>query len=138
MDFSLIPIAALAVGILSFAYGRIWERKKIKREQEKERAYKKAAKDHGLAAQYLRIIVPRSFGSYGVYENVIVDQGLRERVTIYLGKQNTGTLQFDPYQLSQKQSRMLPHDCGRNRSGRNIQGELSRTGQTVAPLVTRG
>lgn len=98
-------IGALAFLLTAIGLGSGWlkDRRNLKRELKKERSYKKAAEDHGMAVQYLRIIAPKLFGSVSAYERAIPDQAFRERIRIYLGIQNPATAQFEPFQLTQDQ-----------------------------------
>ena len=98
-DFYLLAGLPILLTILGLSLQLSKDRKELRRE----RAYKKAAKDHGLAVRCLRIIVPKLIGSCGVYEEIIRDQDFRERIRTYLGELNPGTLQFEPFQLTHDQ-----------------------------------
>ena len=70
----------------------------------KEVAYKKAAKDHGLAIQYLKAIVPEFIdGVRLAFLTVIPDQALQGRIDTYLGKRKYKPQRFEPFQLSKDQ-----------------------------------
>ena len=102
MDLTFIPIAGLLIAVLGLAYAWYRDRRGIKRELEKERTYKKAAKDHGLAVRWLQIISSRLFDSGGrAYQMVFQDADLRQRIEIYLGFRKT--LFFESAKLSQDQ-----------------------------------
>ncbi len=78
---------------------------RLRRELEQEKRYKQIAKNHGYAIRCLQVV----FGAMvrtgpsstrGVYTTVTRDEDLRLRIQTYLGKQNYGADQFEPYQLS--------------------------------------
>ena len=106
MDLTFVPIAGLLLTALGLAYAWRKDRRNLKRELGKERAYKKAAKDHGLAVRYLGVLFPGLLitrGRRGAYGTIIPDQDLQKRIRNYLGKQNMNSGDFEPFQLSKDQ-----------------------------------
>ena len=121
-DFYLLAGLPILLTILGLSLQLSKDRKELRRE----RAYKKAAKDHGLAVRCLRIIVPKLIGSCGVYEEIIPDQDFRERIRTYLGELNPGTLQFEPFQLGSVNTNGHNHVTMRRWNSRKLNTNGSR------------
>ncbi len=101
----IVPVVIAALGLIYQQRQHRLAMARLTRELEQEKRYKQIAKNHGYAIRCLQVVFDAMVrtgpsSSSGVYTTVTRDEDLRLRIQSYLGKQNYGAGQFEPYQLS--------------------------------------